>query len=115
MGVKEKKIIENRLSSMPKNKRLFRINAGMGWAGKLISNSNGRVVLKNARPFHGAPAGWPDLSGWTTIEITQDMVGKTAAIFTGEEIKTTGVQSHEQKIFSSVLVQMGGFYELILD
>lgn len=115
MGQKEKTLIGNILASMPDNKRLFRINAGMGWAGKILSNKDGRLVLKDARPFHGAPSGWPDLSGWTEIEITPDMVGQKLAVFTGVEIKATGRLSEHQKIFKSVLTQMGGLFEVVRD
>jgi len=113
MGYKENDLKNEILSNMPPSQRLFRINSGMGWAGQIISNKNGRVVLKNARPFHGAPEGWPDLSGWSTVEITPDMVGQRLAVFTGLELKATGDQSTGQKIFASILKQMGGIYRVI--
>jgi len=113
MGQKENSLKNEILANMPSNQRLFRINSGMGWAGQIVSHKNGRIVLKNARPFHGAPDGWPDLSGWTTLEITEDMVGENIAVFTGLELKATGSQSAGQKILATVLNQMGGIYKII--
>lgn len=101
------------LKTMPKEQRLFRINSGMGWAGKLIKNSNGMVILQDARPLHAAPKGWYDICGWTETTITSEMVGHTAAIFTGIEIKVTGRLSKEQKGFRDILQRMGGIYRII--
>lgn len=112
MGEKEKKVIGQILVDLPDNQRLFRINAGMGWAGEIVSKSNSRITLKNPRPFHGAPNGWPDLAGWTTVTITEDMIGEELAIFTGVEVKATGSQSHNQKLFEAILKQMGGIYKV---
>lgn len=113
MGAKEKQLIGDILARMPDNQRLFRINAGMGWTGKVISHTGSRLVLKDPRAFHGAPAGWPDLAGWTTVKITEDMIGQELAVFTGAEVKATGKQSHNQELFENILKQMGGVYEVI--
>ncbi len=112
MGVKERDIINERLSSLAPDERLFRINAGMAWAGKAVRK--GRfVVIENPRPFHGAPEGWPDLCGWRTVTITPDMVGQKVAVFTGEEVKATGKLSPAQERFRDVIVRMGGIFEII--
>lgn len=113
MGYKENKIIVDRLMNLSANERLFRINAGMGWAGKILKKTNNAIVLGNPNPLHAAPTGWPDLSGWTEIEITPDMIGKKIAVFTGEELKATGKLSKEQKQFRDIIQRMGGIYRVI--
>lgn len=47
------------------NTRLWRMNAGMGWVGRLVSNVRGTVTLANARAFHAMPEDWPDIGGYT--------------------------------------------------
>lgn len=71
--------------------RIFRNNTGMGWAGRLISNIAGKVTLQDARPLHaGLCEGSSDLIGWTSVEVTQDMVGNSIAVFTAVEVKQPG-------------------------
>lgn len=113
MGHKEKKIINEVLLNLPKNKRLIRVNAGMAWSGKIVKREKQVLILKNPRPFHGVPAGWPDLIGWEEITITPDMVGKKLAVFCGEEIKATGKLSAPQKAFKKLLLKMGGIFREI--
>jgi hypothetical protein len=111
MSQPEKSKIKEILSTLPENKRLFRINSGMGWAGKFSWNGE-YGVIKNPRPLHAAPTGWPDLCGWESITITPDMVGKKVAVFVGEEVKMTGRLSREQKIFKELLERMGGIFRV---
>lgn len=115
MGQKERDLINTRLKNLEKNERLFRINAGMGWTGN--AERHGEImVIKNPRPFHGAPDGWPDLSGWTEITVTPEMVGKKIAVFTGEEVKT-GKQKikkdSDQDKFREIILRMGGVFRVI--
>jgi hypothetical protein len=109
----ERHRIRERLSNLPDNVRLFRINAGSGWAGEIIKRTADRLVLKNPRPFHGAPNGWPDLAGWETIEITPDMVGSKIAVFLGEEVKVTGTLNKYQKMFRDCIENMGGIFRVL--
>jgi hypothetical protein len=120
MGKKENLIKNDRCLSLKPNERLFRINAGRGWVASkkntlIKKNKNGsiNVFLKNARPLHAAPTGWPDLSGWTEIEITADMVGEKIAIFTGEEIKASGKLSKDQIKFKEIILRMGGIFRVL--
>lgn len=85
----------------------------MGWTGKVIRKDSEYVVIKNPRPLHAAPEGWPDLCGWTEMEITPDMVGRKIAVFTAEEVKVTGKLSKAQKAFRDVLTAMGGLFKVI--
>jgi len=112
MGSREKKIITDILQGLSLNKRLFRINSGMGWTGKIVAHDTEKIILKNPRPFHGAPTGWPDLAGWETIEITQEMVGKEIAVFCAEEVKATGKLSKDQRQFKILLEKMGGIFKI---
>ena len=109
MGTKERDLINIRLSSLQPNERLFRANAGMGWAGRSVKRGK-HVIIENAMPFHGMPEGMPDLIGWTTVTITPDMVGQRIAVFTGVEVKATGKLSEIQDKFRSLILGMGGFH-----
>ena len=110
----EQRAIAEILLKLKPHQRLFRINAGMGWCGKVIKRTPTRLVLENPRPLHAAPEGWPDLSGWETVTITPDMVGKRVAIFRGVEVKATkGARcSQAQAAFGELLAGMGGVYEI---
>ena len=112
MGHKEQNLINIRLKNLPENKRLFRINSGMGWTGE-STRKGGFLIIKNPRPLHAAPEGWPDLCGWTSIKITPDMVGLTVAIFTAEEVKATGKLSEMQEKFRDIILRMGGIFKII--
>lgn len=117
MGWKENVIIKERLSNLQKNERLFRINAGMGWAGEIVKIDKTKkiIILRNPAPLHAAPQGWPDLAGFTSIEITPDMVGQHIAIFTAEEIKINSKikkNSYQDK-FRNVVLKFGGIFREI--
>lgn len=86
--------------------RLFRANSGRGWTGKSIGPFKdekqvvlypGDILIRKARPFNGMQAGTSDLIGWTTIQITPDMVGRSAAIYTAAEVKTAGTRTTKQQ------------------
>lgn len=91
--------------------RLFRQNVGTGWVGRMVSNSGGTVVLAGARPLHaGLCKGSSDVIGWTPVVVTADMVGKTVAVFTALELKTSGVATtKEQAAFVEAVRRSGGF------
>lgn len=78
--------------------RLFRNNVG------LFTTNTGRKVRT------GLCKGSSDLIGWTPITITQDMLGKTVAVFTAVECKTEkGRASKEQLNFIEQVKANGGF------
>jgi hypothetical protein len=100
---------------------LFRLNSGKGWVsggGKPHRLGDGSVIVPNGRPIAlglalangDAVDGPPDLLGWTSIEITPEMVGKTVAVVTGIEAKRSegGRKSKEQKHFHEQLRAAGG-------
>lgn len=90
--------------------RLFRNNVGTGWQGQTITHKGTQLVLANPRPLEaGLCKGSSDLIGWTTIEITPDMVGKKVAVFTALEVKTAkGKATDEQSIFLDNVIRAGG-------
>lgn len=113
MGTAERDIINDILLNLPENERLFRSNSGMAWAGKAVKKGE-IIIIKNARPFHGMPEGFPDLCGWTEIEVTPEMVGRRVAVFTAVEVKT-GKQTlrKEQRRFKEIIERMGGIWRTI--
>lgn len=77
---------------------LFRTNSGKGWisgGGKVVKRPDGAAVVPFGRPIglglvlmNGDTApGLGDLTGFTSVLITPDMVGKTLPIFTMIETK----------------------------
>jgi hypothetical protein len=112
MAAPERDIINDRLLNLAPSERLFRINAGTGWVGK-IAKKGRFMIIDNPRPLHAAPEGWPDLCGWTSILITPDMVGKTVAVFTAEEVKATGRLNPRQRRFRDIILRMGGIFRVL--
>lgn len=107
------------LESSKMEARLFRNNVGMGWIGRTTGKEKlersvrvkpGDVVIRQARPFHaGFPKGSSDLIGWTPVLVTQDMVGRTLAVFTSVEAKTEHVSATaEQKAWIRTINSAGG-------
>lgn len=117
MGQLEHKKIQEILSTLKENQRFFRINAGRGWVGEIIKQTGNIIILKNYRPFIGAPTGFPDLIGWETIKITEDMIGKEIAIFSAKEVKVTSKikKKSPQDFFRNILIKMGGIFEEVKD
>lgn len=109
----ERQRMNKRLNTLPENVRLFRINAGSGWAGEIIKRTPEFIILGKYHRFHGAPKGWPDLAGWETVTVTSEMVGQKIAIFVGEEIKITGGLNKYQKFFKEIIENMGGIFRIL--
>lgn len=99
------------LLSKTKKVVLFRNNTGQAWAGKLVSKKGNTVILEDARPLHaGLCVGSSDLIGFTTVEITPEMVGQKLAVFTSIEVKQGKRKpSDEQVNFIRVINEAGGF------
>jgi hypothetical protein len=95
--------------------RLFRNNVGKGWVGKLIKNTRESITLVSYRPLEsGLCVGSSDLIGWTTVEITPEMVGGRVAVFTALELKTKNVQTtKEQKNFLEQVQKAGGMAGIV--
>lgn len=114
MGAPEQAAIDRILRGMAADDRLFRINAGVGWAGRVVRHLPGAVLLADPRPLRAAPPGWPDLFGWRAVTITPEMVGQRVAIARGVEVKADGRGRlrPEQARFGDVLESMGGIFEV---
>ena len=93
----------------PSNVRLLRNNTGRAWQGIPFSHA-GQQCLKQLRPINfGLSVGSSDLIGWTTIEITAEMVGRKLAIFTAIEVKTEkGRLTKAQQNFIEQVHNAGG-------
>lgn len=97
---------------------LFRNNTGLGWvgrakklrAGQVITAEHGDVLVKNARPLHaGLIEGAGDGIGWVPVTITEDMVGRTVAVFLSVEAKYgTGRLETAQRTWHSNVLAAGG-------
>lgn len=96
---------------------IFRNNTGMGWIGesKRISKRTittlepGDVIVRQARPLHaGLTLGGSDLIGWTTKEVTPDMVGEKVALFTAIEVKTNRGRATEAQLNFIAQVRKAG-------
>lgn len=90
---------------------MFRNNVGMSWTGVLVSNKNGVVTLRNARPLHsGLFKGSSDLIGWRTTMIG----GYPCARFVSLEIKTDkGRTTSEQEHWIDMVNKAGGIAGII--
>lgn len=99
--------------------RLFRINVGQAWTGREVIQGRGQqvtlrrgdILLRQAHPLRtGVPVGYADLTGWRSVEVTPDMVGRRLAVFAAVEVKAPrGRVSSEQARFLSVVSDAGGF------
>lgn len=112
MGAKEKTLLnEIQLYFTTIGSRIFRNNVALSWTGSgVIKKSSDAVIILNARPIKsGLATGSSDLIGWTTTKITQDMVGKTLAVFTAIECKTGKLKlTDEQENFLLAVKNAGG-------
>ena len=131
MGQKEKHIINRRIIDHSPNERLFRANCGRAWAGKIMNTKTMRLtaakrilsgnnqsdrymILEYPRVFHGLPKGFHDIFGFESIEITQDMVGTTVAVFKAIEVKTGDMSmTDEQRLFANTVKKFGGISEVL--
>jgi len=100
--------------------RLFRNSVGQGWVGRarrlrpgeVYRAEGGEVLIHDPRPLHaGLIKGSGDAIGWTTVEITPDMVGRRLAVFTSVETKVpdTGRLSPEQRNWHAQVQAAGGY------
>ena len=82
------------------------IKAGRLFGSILFRNRRGMARLEGGGmfPYGLGPNGFPDNVGYTPIRITDEMVGRTVAVFTAFEAKTeTGkVASHQQEVIDEL-------------
>ncbi|SRR6266496_3462549 len=107
------------------NQRRFFIDAGYAWKAdkkntvwvktpKMVQLNPGDMVLRHPQKFNGGPEGWFDAVGWDEVVITPDMVGKTVAVFCGDELKSKNDRLRPlQRLLGQVLKSMGGVWRII--
>lgn len=95
--MKESNLMRRLLVAIGRRATMFRNNVGQ------ITDAEGRVHR------FGLAVGSSDLIGWTTREITPDMVGQRVAVFTAIEVKTlTGRTTPAQEHFLETVHRAGG-------
>jgi len=114
MGQKENNLKNEVERDLTSDQRLWRANAGIGWAGKVIDAKNGILKLARFCKLELFPAGTPDMIGFDSIIITPEMVGRRVAVFVGSELKAN-IQDKlkkDQVNFKNLLVKMGAVHRL---
>lgn len=88
---------------------VFRNHVGLGVFGNIERNPHG-VYVNGGRVLEcGLHKGSGDLIGWRPVTVTQDMVGKTLAVFLSVEVKTrNGRMRPEQKAWMDAVNKAGG-------
>jgi hypothetical protein len=106
----EKQIQHDIHTGLTGDTHLFRNNVGLAYTGDVKRHASGTITIENARPIKfGLCPGSSDLIGWTTIQITPEMVGRSVAVFTAIEVKSaTGRASKKQKNFIKRIHDCGG-------
>ena len=82
--------------------------------GRLLRNNVGATKIGNRFIEYGLGKGSSDLIGWTTIEITEKMIGKKIAVFTAVELKTEKDRASKEQInFVEQVHQAGGLAGIV--
>ena len=113
--------IANKL--LAENPTLYRNDCGVGYHGGIVKYAKrdgnihvkkGNLIVINPRYFsYGLYPGSADYIGWKPVEITEDMVGQTVAVFHSTEIKTAGDRlSEKQRIWNRAVIRDGGLAEV---
>lgn len=113
--MKEKNFLNDRLLNLDSSReQLWRTNSGTGWTSNKTQRKGRNLILQDARPLNAMIAGWPDLTGFTMVKITPEMIGKEIPVFTVEEFKTGKIQlSKEQKLFKKLFEKFNVIYRII--
>ena len=90
--------------------KIFRVNVGTGWTGRVTRVSSSRIVIDDPRPLStGLPPGFSDLIGWRALTIGPEHVGMTVAQIVAIEVKTpAGRLSKQQSAFLAAVEADGG-------
>jgi ribosomal protein S19 len=95
--------------------RLFRNNTGTGYQGKQATIGGQKAILNPRLVNFGLCVGSSDLIGWTTVEITPEMIGQKVAIFTAVEVKKKGNKpTAVQLAFLKTVEEQGGIGKIEL-
>ena len=78
--------------------RLWRVNAGVSWQGRVVERTASRLVLSPYYAVKLAPIGFPDLAGFSA-----------PCVFTGIEVKFGRDRVRpEQQSFIDMILEAGG-------
>ncbi len=78
--------------------RVFRNNVGSAFLGKVVKKTPQNINIANPRFVRfGLRKGSSDLIGWTTTEVTKEMIGQKIAVFTSIEVKQKGKYSTDDQ------------------
>lgn len=110
--MKSERIVQNevRLAASRNGFTLWRNNVGVGYQGEVSVRAPDYIVIKGYRRVNfGLAEGSSDLIGFREIEITQEMVGTTVAVFSAVEVKSrNGKLTQRQKNFLRCVDAAGG-------
>ena len=82
--------------------------------GRLLRNNVGAYKQGSRFIEYGLGKGSSDLIGWTTVEITPEMVGQKIAVFTAVELKTENDRASKEQInFIEQVHQAGGLAGIV--
>jgi len=102
---------------------LFRLQSGRAWLSRIgpkgvVHQGDGSVLILEARPItlglgrsNGRAVKGPgDLTGWTSVQVTPEMVGCWVAVYTNIEAKAEeqSFRRPDQKHFISQVQEAGG-------
>ena len=83
-------------------------------ASRMFRNHVGKIQDKRTDRWHtfGMATGSSDLVGWTSVVVTQDMVGTKVALFTAIEVKKNrkARRSPDQTNFGACVLRAGGLF-----
>jgi len=115
MSIHEQKLAKKRLLGLDNSERLFRCHPGKAWKGVIKTIKGLGMVLVKPAPIELLPVGVPDFCGWKSVEVTPEMVGKTVAVFVGEEHKATrgDKMRRAQLVAKRVIVRAGGIHRVV--
>jgi hypothetical protein len=94
--------------------RLFRINCGQSYQGRIVEQTPDRLILSPWYPIKLGATGISDLIGWTSIPmgfrelVTGAVEPINSAIFTAIECKFKGRATEEQLAFIDTVRRAGG-------
>lgn len=117
--MKESIVLKKVWLALAKRATLFRLNTGQAWLGGRPERlADGTVAIPYGRPVAvglghtngSSVVGAADLIGWTTVKVTDRMVGSKIAIFTSIETKRekSGKISPDQIKWSNIVLDSGG-------
>ena len=82
--------------------------------GRLLRNNVGATQIGKRFIKYGLGKGSSDLIGWTTIEITQPLIGQKIAVFTAVELKTEKDRASKEQInFIEQVHKAGGLAGIV--